>query len=727
MIAKEEAVANVRRQIEQEVAEYDDIIQAFTNADLTQHFQSADGSPTISALVTTGDLANFFGYHKGLTTDEQFPDIRARLLPLMVEKWPFDVKVAVPGNHDVNKGSESREDAERFKAFYDSFDATWHTPLSGPSVCIGNKPNQVRMWLLNSSKRCGIDTRQIGRRTIKMDTVQIFKQDIRRWREEIRSADKMRMVIMHHSPVPTDSDENKRDVFINNRHFNGTLIKTNVKLVLSGHHHRGDELYAAMPGRLDQFDGRIEPVAANPMIESGFLSVSAPTFLRQPARAGAQQGFNVVEIETAPLDNIATITVTKYRFTSENDPQFVVHGAPLRYRIALARLQDIWPQQAAQERRIVILENVAREIYSSRPIEPLERVLGIKLSDESIGGLHRLIDSLRRRTHTIHGLYSMTVLPPAAWWANQLTRRFRPAFLEHMNHAIRRGAILKTGRSVALFRLSTSLHAAVTQALFGAAKIRVAGRVRENLANDDFTHEERVWIGESLEALNASLAGDSLSVWGRNATFIPYDEKIAEPVSEGSFMHTVVEGDAWDIPVDDEAAGIRNQDESNFELARIAYWPIEDFDTDYALRVIEFHEDFHVPFFWLDPRFLLGRTNRPRKPIGTFVVCDKGPEKDTIQCYWNNIRGEAPKDRDVYETIPGDDSKAAQFWGSDSYPKILSNCPNSGSSEMRALLRRPDILFASDAWALCKTNDTKKILEEYLYSRRGECQAWLQR
>jgi 3',5'-cyclic AMP phosphodiesterase CpdA len=724
---KTEVVARVRQLIEKDVADYGHIKHAFNNVDITHHFQSIDGATNTSVLLTTGDLANFFSYHGVLTVAKQFADIRSHFLPLIEGKHRFDLKIAVPGNHDVDKDSQSPSEAVRFRRFYGIFDTTWHTPLSDPSLCIGEKPNQIRIWLLNSSRRVGIDKQSSEQKAL--DTVHIFEQDIDKWREALQPEDRMRIVVMHHSPVPNDSDLRKRDVFVNNHHFNGTLVQTNVKLVLSGHHHIGDELYAAIPGCLQPFPGRIEPVAANPMIESGFLSVSAPTFLRSPDRSGYSQGFNIVEVEILPGDNIATVTVTKYRFTSEhNDPRFQVMECPLRYRIALARLQDIFPEPTIRERRIAVMENAAREIYSTRPIEPLERVLGIKLSAKTLEDLHRIIDSLKGRKERILGLYSVTVLPPAAWWANQLTRRFRGAFLENINRAIHRGASLRQRRPTAFFQLSESLHAAVTQALSSAESLGVVQRLRSEMSaeEDKFAHEERDFITESLEAAGGNLAVSSLSAWGRNVSMTPNDDKISERWGDSNVLHTLFEKGPWDIPRSGDLNDIRRPEDS-FELARILYWPLEDFDSGYALRVIEFHEDFHVPLFWLSPEWLRGRLGEPRKAIGTFLICEKGPTTVKSITYPSNIRGEAPTEHDVYPADKPNDAKAIQFWGAGAYPKVLHDSPNSGTLEMRALLRRPDILFASDVWALRKMHrgDSSDVIADYLAKKSEECKAWL--
>jgi hypothetical protein len=46
---------------------------------------------------------------------------------------------------------------------------------------------------------------------------------------------------------------------------------------------------------------------------------------------------------------------------------------------------------------------------------------------------------------------------------------------------------------------------------------------------------------------------------------------------------------------------------------------------------------------------------------------------------------------------------------------------------MRALLRRPDILFASDVWALRKMHrgDSSDVIADYLARKSEECKAWL--
>jgi hypothetical protein len=78
-------------------------------------------------------------------------------------------------------------------------------------------------------------------------------------------------------------------------------------------------------------------------------------------------------------------------------------------------------------------------------------------------------------------------------------------------------------------------------------------------------------------------------------------------------------------------------------MARIVYWPLSDFDTIYALRVIEFHEDFHVPLFWLSPEHLLGKNDKPRKQIGSIVLCEHTPSKKLLTPKWdlNDIHGSA--------------------------------------------------------------------------------------
>ena len=131
------------------------------------------------------------------------------------------------------------------------------------------------------------------------------------------------------------------------------------------------------------------------------------------------------------------------------------------------------------------------------------------------------------------------------------------------------------------------------------------------------------------------------------------------------------------------------------EFPRILLWRAEDFDSPVAIQTIEFHENCAFPLFWLRPDALVSAGRRTeREYIGHFTIVDSS-RKDVLSC-WNDAKGNIPpKPRGGIQP-----NEVKSLWH-DAPPRALEGDPHF-IDEFVHLLRRPDIMFAADAWAMRK-------------------------
>lgn len=651
------------------VAFYTDYIRSFEALDLKRYY----GDETI--VIHTGDFGNFPSKKENELippVKEMFADIRDRHLRTFDRKFN-DVchKLAVPGNHDADR--EANE-TERFSEFCAAL-RHWHwkTPFDTPVVRfsifdLGDKHISISLFNSVSAERDAAIERD------RMDAV-------------LPDTDYFRIALLHHNLLPHYGQRANRAAFVNGGDFNTYLGDNAFKLVLSGHQHLGNEMLFAVPTCLKGSD------QARPTLESVFLTIAAPAFLRP--EYSALLGFNVVEIEIVNDSNFVTITLHKFRFSRERHvgagrfekPETIV------FRLLASRIDRGNRPLSEQERRIKIARKVVDRLYDSdSEITQLEQLV---LPSEKPGHfqmVRRELQVCQQIPNNIAALYSIAVLPPSHWWQGESA--FRRLFIENVGRAASRSEA-REPTPVFSFSFSKPLVEAINRARANAQALKIMKYLRdrrEQLFNLGRWCESRLDLNVNSES--------SMSVWELEdypQTNESLTRRILVKSTNNEIAHTVPE---WDCCNSRET----------LEIARIAIWPAEYFEYPDAGRLIELHEDCLVPLFWLNPTKLMSSPDKTgkrgqRKQWGYDLIYARQYRNregaiaqvlDLPRRYINDKKGESP----VLDKSPGREAYANDLWGDNGAPAYFRQYESRLSAEFSVLLRRPDILFAIDAYAM---------------------------
>jgi hypothetical protein len=267
--------------------------------------------------------------------------------------------------------------------------------------------------------------------------------------------------------------------------------------------------------------------------------------------------------------------------------------------------------------------------------------------------------------------------------------------------------------------ISAPLATAIQNARLNAKFLSIADKLRKKKCDTAHWCEARLAWDVANEA--------SLSVWeledhSRGENLVTRGIRL-EPTGN-EIVPTLAE---WD----------KDNSPETLEIVRIAIWPPKFFDDPEAARVIEMHDDYLVPLFWLSPARLLARADsegirRPRSDWGYDLIyarrykdpnaTDEIPiDHERPLRFVNDNRGKVPK-RKYDEDRP--DAYANDLWGYGAAPADYRRHDTHPSAEFSTLLKRPDILFAVDAYAMrCAglLDDVTSTLNE----RYGLCDDWL--
>jgi 3',5'-cyclic AMP phosphodiesterase CpdA len=670
---------------------YSDYIRDFEALDLTGYY----GDRTL--LVHTGDFADL-SPRKDKTPvapiRQQFDDIKKRHLITFTRKFKnIDGKLAVPGNHDADRSAGR---VARFRDFRNALE-DWKTPFNDPVVRfpiegLGNK--RIALFLFNSvSMRKDEKTGKMCPE-IAVDRAAMCRSP--------RNTDYFRIALLHHNLLPHYGQRAKRDVFTNNGNFNTYLGDNNFKLVLSGHQHLGNEMFFAVPEQLDQLS------FARPTLESVFLSLAAPSFLR--AELVALLGFNIVEVEIPKDSNFATISLSRIRYSRERHARKFFTTDRTVFQVLLPRIDSVGLTPPQQARRIEVARKVVDRFYDGDfDITRIEELMFPFARTHHFEKVRRALQVFQHIPNNVAAMYSVAVLRPSYWW--QAESVFRRVFIENLSRAANRGR----GRAASptfLFRFSVPLLDAIQSSRSNARALRIADEVRARKRN----------LGQWCESIIADPArGSSISVWGVEAERKEHTapRTIVLQSTRNEIPQTVPDWDKVNSP-------------DTLEIARVAIWPSHFFDTEDASRVIEFHEDCLVPLFWLDPKRLLSATGTPRKHWGYILIYARkhrdpdaageqfAPQRRALR-YINDSEGVNPIQHFGQGKV---DSYANDLWGPNGAPAHYRRNNTYLSAEFSTLLRRPDILFAIDAYALHRAGALVELGSSLNQIHRG-CQAWL--
>tara|TARA_R110002049_G_scaffold145401_1_gene307744 strand:- start:61 stop:2313 length:2253 start_codon:yes stop_codon:yes gene_type:complete len=680
-----------------------------------------------TVLVVSGDLPNQYE-EGGPPLNQYFQEIEERFLPILTEKFCPSTLIAVPGNHDLDRRSSG---AQRFGAFEHCF-RDWHTPFTRPFVRLRVGAKSVLFWLINSAQECGIMSRftcKCGKETISYtDPVKVSQETMDECASQLSDDDDFRIAILHHNPLPqvTHNDsEYKRDVFKDNGDFNEFLIQNGFKIVLSGHYHVGSSIYAAKPFSFTSDGITHNDSEIKPLIESGFYSFGAKSFLRP--EYGMNAGFNVVTIELPDESRIANVDLVEYqRYLGETG------GRPNRFvptstsfRVATKTLEQI---SNAPSRARKLLELAVSHLYSNMSLGALSRVLDPVSSERHFKALDRKLKSFDGQgKNFIYAAHTVSVLHPEQWWANKLTSLYRRLFAQHLLMASKRAPASqrpKHGGYPLNFQFTTEVDLAIDRSLRAAEELNVLFSVKEALSGNSLTYEEEKFVRDAISAFpdhSSSLsAKSSLSLWDNivplDAMSPPREVKENLSCSSGSFSVTR-EPPKADFDFDFTSGGRSESRSDCLEIVRIALWNREWLDSSYAMSVIKFHEDFGVPFFWLDPTRLKNQQGFLRKNYGLMILYATDEEVNgkifqtrKPHVSYHDVNGQPLNfQHPLYEErVSGGDYMSGPLWGPGLGP-VEYGPRDFGNKEFSLLLRRPDLMFAADAWILTRVGKSNDI------------------
>lgn len=549
-----------------------------------------------------------------------------------------------------------------------------------------------------------------------------------------------RIAVIHHNPIPyANEGSNPRPYrFLNDGAFNDFLIKNRFHLVLHGHQHVS-ELFAF---------STLSSTSASGLCGagSGFLCLGAPSFGAEDASG---LGFNLITIKRSP--SVATLQIE--RFTWAHSSGGGVQKLTKNESFHVIPLEDL------DERRGKLLNQLSIMVFKQEKLTELERNTGIRDASTEADFFERL-RQLRRDHKNIRAMYSLSVFGPELWNDKRLAEYFLPEARRNIARAAALAKslearyqqkigevelkgkfqeILKSGIPNLLFCFSSPLYSAVRCAKNISKDLGITSALRAALTTrqlQDLQARDRDFIKRTLRDVSGNVSctdkSDSLSIWDNvcsvpgTAFAIGVGDDDTEPIDIAVATSLLSRISLEDMRLDLDRPYKFVPQKVNDEVAvsklaefpRILLWRAEDFDSAAAIETIEFHENCAFPLFWIRPEALVnaGRQKKLRQHIGHFTIIDAN--KKEVSSRWNDDRGNTPPE----PKSAFDPSWVGSLWH-DAPPRALEGNPHF-IDEFVHLLRRPDIMFAADAWAMRKMGtDTWKKLIEHLGSI--DVSAWM--
>jgi hypothetical protein len=690
---------------------YNDYINAFEALNLKEYYEDAD----TALLVHTGDFANFPSPKENELippVKEMFDDIRIRHLETFDRKFAdISEKLAVPGNHDADRDADEKE---RFAHFCTAlrhwrWKTVFDTPVVGyQNANLGDK--QVAVYLFNSVSATKDESGQLHPE---------IKIELDKAPKNLPEKHYFRIALLHHNLLPHYGQNVTGKVLVNSGDFNTYLGDNNFKLVLSGHQHLGNEMLFAVPTCLE---GRKD---ARPTLESVFLTLAAPSFLRE--ERGVLPGFNVLQVEILNDSNFVTITLHKFRYSREGH-----HGAgrllkpdTIIFQLLVPRIDTgLKPKlpPGEQDRRIRVARKVVDRFYESEydDVTHIEQLVLPSARPAHFQTVRRELQLCQQIPSNIAALYSTAVLPASHWWQGESA--FRRLFIENVGRAAVRTKV-QEGRPIYSFYFSDPLIAGIRQARENGQIVTVAHRLRSTKreirrwcesrlewdAHNDFSIS--VWELEDYTHANESLT--------RRILVKPTEKDKStekEKPTEKEIARSIPEWDGHNSP-------------ETLEIARIVIWPPDYFQNPDAGRLIELHEDCLIPLFWLSPEKLVSSRDRegnrqPRKRWGyDLIYARKYPGRADPEFPLRHVNDENGAVAIPTQSL-GRDAWANDLWGVNGAPAYFRKHEAHLSAEFSVLLRRSDILFAVDAYALYHAGALDEATPTL--TRRHDDDTWLQ-
>lgn len=343
-----------------------------------------------------------------------------------------------------------------------------------------------------------------------------------------------------------------------------------------------------------------------------------------------------------------------------------------------------------------------------------------------------------RNTYTkVNAVYSLSVFRPELWSDKRLAEFFLPEARCNIAVAAARAKSIEA-RSVSpndtqsslrqqLWGMIPNLHFCFTRPVFAAIKNAKGISAQMSVTNQAISYLETL----DTVTLNKFLDGDrgflrralryrecshglvdghaSLSIWDNvcelsDVQFADDDTPLDARIVERMLQHKSVDGSRIDISQYDFEVCNDNLGERALNLSefpRLLLWSDECFDSPAALPCIEFHENCGFPLFWVRPQRLANSHNALRREIGHYTIVDCSEPR--TQWDWNDAVGNKPR----FEGFDSD--RMAWIWGQ--HPPTPLTRRRNCIDEFNYLLRRPDVMFAVDAWAMRKLNKWDILLK----------------
>lgn len=552
-----------------------------------------------------------------------------------------------------------------------------------------------------------------------VDPAYVLSSDLDRTRRMLQMTTEptrkpFRIAVLHHNPIPYRSEGPRPRAyrFINDGAFNDYLVRNQFHLVLHGHQHLADLFYFS----------HLPPDGIASGLENGFLCLGAPAF---GANDAYSIGFNIITIERAR--HLATVRIQ--RLTWGHDL-----GGDVR-ELTEKPSEHFVPLEVVDDRRRTLLKSLSTMVMNRDRVLELERLAGVG-DAPSEAGFFRQLRALRETYKNIRGMYSLSVFPPELWSDKRLAEFFLPEARRNIARAAalakslevkchnatdsavrsRVREIIKSGTPNLLFRFSRTVHEAIQSARAISETLQVSNLVREALDARDVQNlndRDLNFIKRTLARTEGHTGcvdkSCSFSIWDNvcSVAGIDLDNDFWEgdldteaTVGMSSLLDRVSVEDMrfnlYDPPYSfDPASVISSAARSQLaEFPRILLWTERDLDSPSAIECIEFHENCAFPLYWIRPDALKNRSGTVRRYIGHFSIVDAAITE--VFGRWNDEKGNEPEGRPD-EFYP---DKVKWLWH-EAPPFALLSYP-SFIDEFLHLLRRPDIMFAADAWAMRK-------------------------
>ncbi|GAB5561918.1 MAG: hypothetical protein SynsKO_35650 [Synoicihabitans sp.] len=709
-------------------------------------------SNSYNVLCLGGDLIN-----AGISERKNYEQIEQSLIGEIIDpisssiKW--DAKLAVPGNHDIQRAAEKNKNGEsRYQNFIKLFQRLegWRTPFDS-TASVFHVPSEkilgksVSFLLVNTSRNSEssatqwnvreiLDKIELERKQIHSNPIEVGDEQYRNLSQQLDSGDQgLRIALMHHSPLPHPNEkigEEEKNTFKDSGQYLKFMVKNQVQLGLAGHMHSDDVAFYSRP-----LDGA-ESKSLSPYFQSGSLLITTKAFL--PFVEGEAPGFKVIRIRMFANSDVADLRITDVSKSEGSAKEGEIRRLLLPTKKLSGSSLEVWA-------------DFLKRLYGGeKKIEELRRLLDRKLySKKQINTLRDFI----HRAGDFRAGYAVNIIPADVWWRTD-AQYLLPAVAQNSltdaavtAHLAKKDYFEKLSKRIdevdenlcqlphdidniptLYYTFSRSLCTGIGFAKYASRSIKVSTLVADYLGGGALEISDEIRYLKSLVAgpggKPLSSTHDSLSIWDNKKRKTELRE-----VPYGSSQTIGIKNHKFD-PRSHFGDEVNRKNISRLnESCRVLIWPLDEFDGEAAFRIVRLHEMMKVPLLWLDPDYLLSKNGNKRKEVGHFTILPAGAETHS-RSNLTNVYGEHPREDELYCAPWGDrvNNLGDCLWGGDL--EVPDSLPSEGCdalSEFQALVVRPDIMFAVDVWALCQLQ-RKNVVREYLEFRKPvvECK-WLMR